>query len=209
MDVRNTELNQSKMISLTSDFNGLESNIRNLLSCSDNPRIYLDQGEHLETRRKQLFHNGSVMEYFDVMINCQDGGHPCTINDEREAEEELIRVAVECQHQLSGDISFYQDAEQINPKPARLQNGQHSNYCCYNSSHTIAFYGDQCDNIQFKHLNTICKFSSYFEEGPCDKLGHKTISQSCNINRLNCILKRSYGIPCKGSKALEKIGRAS
>ena len=92
MDVRNTELNQSKMISLTSDINGLESNIRNLLSCSDNPRIYLEQDKHLETRRKYLFHNGSVMEYFDVMINCQDGGHPCTINDEREAEEKTDRA---------------------------------------------------------------------------------------------------------------------
>ena len=187
------------MIFLTSDINGLESNIRNVLSCSHNPRIHLNQGEQFETRRKYLFNNGSVMEYFDVRINCQDGGHPCTIHDEETEEASLLSVGVQCQDQLAGDISFYKDGEQIDLKPARLQNGQLSNYCCYNSSHTIAFYGDECDNIQFGHLDIICKFSSYFKEGPCDDLGHQRISQYCSIYGLNCILKRTYGITCRDS----------
>ena len=203
MDVKNTDLNQSKMIFLTSDINGLESNIRNVLSCSNNPRIHLDQGEQFETRSKYLFHNGSVMEYFDVRISCQDGGHPCTIHDEETEEASVLSVGVKCGDQLEGDITFYKDGEQIDPRPARLQNGQDSNYCCYNSSHTIAFYGDECDNIQFGHLDIICKFSSYFKEGPCDKFGYQAISQSCSIYGLNCILKRSYGITCRDSKSQE------
>ena len=203
MDVKNTDLNQSKMIFLTSDINGLESNIRNVLSCSNNPRIHLDQGEPFETRSKYLFHNGSVMEYFDVRLHCQDGGHPCTIHDQETEEASLLSVRVQCQDQLAGDISFYKDGEQIDPQPARLQNGQDSNYCCYNSSHTIAFYGDECDNIQFGHLDIICKFSSYFKEGPCDKLGSQTISQSCSIYGVNCILKRTYVITCRDSKSQE------
>ena len=203
MDVKNTDLNQSKMIFLTSDINGLESNIRNVLSCSNNPRIHLDQGEPFETRSKYLFYNGSVMEYFDVRLHCQDGGHPCTIHDQETEENSLLRVRVQCQDQLVEDILFYKDSEQIDPQPARLQNGQDSNYCCYNSSHTIAFYGDECDNIQFGHLDIICKFSSYFKEGPCDKLGYQTISQSCSIYGLNCILKRTYVITCRDSKPQE------
>ena len=203
MDVKNTDLNQSKMIFLTSDINGLESNIKNVLSCSNNPRIHLDQGEPFETRSKYLFHNGSVMEYFDVRPRCQDGGHPCTIHAQETEEASLLSVRVQCRDQLAGDISFYKDGEQIDPRPARLQNGQDSNYCCYNSSHTIAFYGDECDNIQFGHLDIICKFSSYFKEGPCDKLGHQTISQSCSIYGLDCILKRTYGITCRDSKSQE------
>ena len=44
-----------------------------------------------------------------MRINCQDGGHPCTIHDEETEEASLLSVGVQCQDQLAGDISFYKD----------------------------------------------------------------------------------------------------
>ena len=76
-------------------------------------------------------------------------------------------------------------------------------YCCFNASHTISFYGEDCDNLQFSYLDRICHFSSYFLEGPCDSYGIKFEAQICTVYGLKCALKRAYLIPCRGTKPLE------
>ena len=203
VDMRRSDVNPSVNMLLTKDIDGIQFKLQDFMQCSKNPKIHINQNEEFEERNKYLFSNGSVMEFFDVVIDCQDSGHPCSINGDGDDAEHQVRVGVQCNEQLAGPISFQDQDHNLEASEAQIINGKMSSYCCFNSSHTIRFYGDQCDNLQFEYLDRICEFSNYFLEGPCDHLGLQSKTQICNIHGSNCALKRTFGFPCTGVKPIE------
>ena len=98
---------------------------------------------------------------------------------------------------------IYDKDVQLQANEAVQMNEKMFPYCCFNSSHTIRFYGNNCDNLQFRYLDSICKFSNYFLEGSCDHHGIKSEAQMCTVHGLNCVLQRTFLMPCSGTKPLE------
>ena len=202
VDMRRSDVNPSMNMLLTKDIDGIQFKLQDFMQCSKNPKIQINQNEEFEERNKYLFSNGSVMEFFDVVIDCQDSGHPCSINGDGDDAEHQVRVGVQCNEQLAGPISFQDQDHNLEASEAQIINGKMSSYCCFNSSHTIRFYGDQCDNLQFEYLDRICEFSNYFLEGPCDHIGLQSKTQICNIHGTNCALKRTFMFPCTSGKPI-------
>ena len=203
VDMRRSDVNPSMSMLLTKDIDGIQFKLQDFMQCSKNPKIQINQNEEFEERNKYLFSNGSVMEFFDVVIDCQDSGHPCSINGDGDDAEHQVRVGVQCNEQLAGPISFQDQDHNLEASEAQIINGKMSSYCCFNSSHTIRFYGDQCDNLQFEYLDRICNFSNYFLEGPCNSLEMQLKTQVCNIHGSNCALTRSFMSPFSGEKPFE------
>ena len=129
--------------------------------------------------------------------------YPCSFIDKEDSDREKVLVAVECHEKLHGSILIYDKEVQLQPNEAVQMNEKMFPYCCFNSSHTISFYGNNCDNLQFRYLDSICKFSNYFLEGSCDRHGIKSEAQMCTVHGLNCVLQRTFLMPCRGTKPLE------
>ena len=202
VDLKLFGISPEKKVLLTTSIESLQPKLQELIPCSDNPKLQI-QNDKISENFKYLFSNGSVMEFQNIEVDCTDGGHPCRFQNNEDAVREKLEVSIECHEKLHGSISFYDKEIQLQAKSAQLLSGKMSSYCCFNSSHTISFYGDDCDNLQFMYLDRICNFSNYFMEGPCDRHGMQSKAQICPVFGLNCVLQRAYLMPCKETKPYE------
>ena len=201
---------QSKRIALVSSLTDISDVYKSLTRCTRDSEIIISnrKGKEEEINKKYLFSNGSIIEYKSVKENCVKDGHPCDIRntndyDNHEDDENIVKIATECSEPFSESINLLNENGEMKNGEAIIANGRISSYCCFNSSHSVSFYGDECDNLQFDYLQNICKFSQYFLEGTCDKHGVQTKTQICRVHGLNCVLKRSYLMTCRGFNLVE------
>ena len=208
-------LDLTREIGVTRHLEDLSAITQLLTVCSDSSLVHILQtGDQrgLQVDRKYLFDNGSVIEVKTFAWQCSIDGHPCNlaVDSEPGIEAEEAEIGIVCSGgQTAGQLSFTagegEGGGDLQEHDTRLLTGRISSHCCHNSSHIIRFYGDQCDNLQLAagYLQTICKFSNYFDEGTCGFNGVQTRTQICRVYGLNCVLKRSFQVFCRTQLPLE------
>merc|ERR1712079_92185 len=83
VDLKLSEISPMKKLLLTTRIESLESKLQHLIHCTGNPKVQI-QNENVSEDYKYLFSNGSVIEFYNVEVDCTDGGHPCSFIDKED-----------------------------------------------------------------------------------------------------------------------------
>ena len=203
VDFKQKNFDQNKKMILTRNPENILATIKDMGQCSNDPKIIVEETNEIKTNVKYLLSNGAVVQYFNLKLNCHQGGYPCKDLKKQDYGNNMLPFAVTCNNNLPllGPFLPYFSGSILDSAKVKLINGKQSSVCCLNSSHSINFYGDQCETLKLNYLVNICKFSQYYYEGSCDHHGQKS-AQFCKIFNKNCILKRSFTHKCLSNKPI-------